>query len=115
MFICAPCPRPAERMTEMTCGDLITTQESRGVNNNSHMKNTAMTVDGPRVIYVRFRQPGLTTSAGGCLMIMVDEVVDKATTNLQISYEEPDILTRTMGQTTMLQTTGGAMTSRRWE
>jgi hypothetical protein len=48
-------------------------------------------------------------------MIMVDEVVDKATTNLQISYEEPDILTRTMGQTTMLQTTGGAMTSRRWE
>ena len=110
-----PCPRPAERMTEMTCGDLITTQESRGVNNNSHMKNTAMTVDGPRVIYLRFRQPGLTTSAGGCLMIMVDEVVDKATTNLQISYEEPDILTRTMGQTTMLQTTGGAMTSRRWE
>ena len=49
-------------------------------------------------------------------MIMVDEVVDKATTtNLQISYEEPDILTRAMGQTTMLQTTGDAMTSRRWE
>jgi hypothetical protein len=42
-------------------------------------------------------------------MIMVDEVVDKATTNLQISYEEPDILT------TIMQTTGGAMTSKRWE
>ena len=56
-----PCPRPAERMT---CEDLITTQESRGVDDNNHMKNTAMTVDGPRDIYLRYRQPGLTKSAG---------------------------------------------------
>ena len=48
-------------------------------------------------------------------MIMVDEVVDNAITDLHISYEEPDISTRSTGQTTTPQTTGGAMTSRRWE
>ena len=48
-------------------------------------------------------------------MIMVDEVVNKTITDLHISYEEPDILTRRTGQTTMLQTTRGALTIRRLE
>ena len=68
-----------ERMAEMICGD---TQESRAVDNNNHKKNTAVMVNGPRDIYLRHRQPGLTRSAGGCLMIMVDEVVNKTITDL---------------------------------
>ena len=95
-----PCPKPAARMTEMICGDLITAQESRGVKDNNHTKNTTATVDGPRNIYLRYRQPGLTKRAEGRLMIMVDEVVNRTITDLHISYEEPDILTKGPGQTT---------------
>ena len=43
-------------------------------------------------------------------MIEVDEVVNKTITDLHISYEEPEISTMTMQQTT-----GSAMTPRRWE
>jgi hypothetical protein len=102
-------------MTEMTGGDLITTQESRGFNDNDHTKNTTAMVDGPGDIYLRYRQPRLTKSAEGRLMIMVDEVVNKTIIDLHISYGEPDTLTRSAGQTITPQTTGGAMTSRRWE
>jgi hypothetical protein len=84
-----PCPSPVERMAEMICGDMITTQESRGIDNNNNTKNTAATVNGPRDIYLRHRQPGLSRSAGSCLMIIVDKVVNKTIIDLHISFEEP--------------------------
>ena len=48
-------------------------------------------------------------------MIEIDELVNKTITNLHISYEEPDILTRRTGWTTTPQTTGGAMIYRGME
>ena len=60
----SPCPRPDERMTEMTGGNLTDTQELRGVDNNNHTENTAVMADGSGDIYLRYRQPGLTKSAG---------------------------------------------------
>ena len=91
----SPCPRLDERMTEMMDGNLIDTQELRRVEDNNHTENAYVMADGSGDMYLRYRQPRLTKIACGCLMIKVEEVVNKTITDLHISYDEPDISTIT--------------------
>ena len=84
----------------MICGNRIATQESRGVDDNIHTENADVMANGSGDIYLRYRQPGLTKSAGGQLMFKVDEEVNKTITDLHISYEEPYMSTMNTRQTT---------------
>ena len=104
------CPQPDEGMEERTCEGLIATQGSRRVKHNNHTEATDVMQDGSRDIYLRCRRPGLTQNAGGRLLIVVDEVVNKTITDLCISYEEPAILLKNT-----LLTTASSMMPQGWE
>ena len=66
--------------------NLIDTQELRGVDDNNHTENADVMADGSGEMYLRYRQPRLNTSAGGHLIIKVDEVLNKILPDLHISY-----------------------------
>ena len=93
------CPQPNERMEKRICKDLIATQGSRRVeHNNNHIEATNIMKDGPRDIYMRYRQ--LIQNAGAHLLIVVDEVVKKTITDVRFFYEEPAVLFENTPQTT---------------